>query len=345
MRTLCTTVFTKAHEFGCGRKQSLLALLGLVGAFWFLSIPCLAQSELFALLPVLGRKDRVTLQSVGYPIRRFSSHGAPWLQAFNEANPAFLTTYRTRLSATLQQIQSYDDLDAREQEDLEAELENPSDDFLTPRYIVLSRGSDTWIIPEFLFVEHIAPRLRTKNGDVLATLTKNSIDTMAANIRLLDNEFLLLRYNTNSIQIELTIDEDSTLRPNTKKILDGSLLGGQESLMDEPLVLLAQRELDGSSLTLMVASENVTVQGRTQTRLHEQYREVAIAGRFPVLHIVSLKTFLESLDGLDQAEPQPQIDCWLPFKKRMFRFHLNPDSQTLSKRPPENAGVLLEQDR
>jgi hypothetical protein len=319
MRTLCTTVFTTAHEFAYRRKQSLRALLGLVGLFWFLCIPCLAQSELFALLPVLGRKDRVTLQSIGYPIRRISSHGATWLQAFNEANPAFLTTYRTRLSAKLQQIQAYDDLDAREQEDLEAELENPSDDFLTPRYVVLARGSDTWIIPEFLFVEHIAPRLLARNGDVLATHSKNSIDTMAANIRLLDHAFLLLRYNTNSIQIDLTIDEDSTLRPNTKRILDGSLLGEQESSMQEPLVLVAQRELGGSSLTFMVASENVTVQGRVKTRLHEQYREVAIVGRFPVIDIVNLNLFLESFDGLDHAQPQPQTDCWLPFKKRMFQ--------------------------
>ena len=334
-----------APEFEHGRKRCLLVLLGLVGAFWFLSIPCLAQSELFALLPALARKDGVTLQAIGYPIRRVSSHGAPWLQAFIEANPAFLTTYRTRLSATLQQMESYDELDVSEQEDLETELENSSDDFLTPRYVVLSRGSDTWIIPEFLFVEHIAPRLLTRNGDVLATLTKNSVDTISANVRMLDNEFLLLRYNTNSIQIDLTIDQDSALRPNTKKILDGSLLGEQESLKDEPLVLVAQRELDGSTWTLMVAGENVTVQDRTQTRLHDQYREVAIVGRFPVLHVMNLKTFLESLAGLGQAEPQSQIDCWLPFKKRMFRSHLNPNSKTFPIQLPENAGALLEQGR
>ena len=69
----------------------------------------------------------------------------------------------------------------------------------------------------------------------------------------------------------------------------------------------------------MVASEYVTVQGRDQTRLHERYREIPIVGRFPVLDVVNLHLFLESLDGLDHAQPQPKTDCWLPFKKRMFR--------------------------
>ncbi|MFY7874593.1 MAG: hypothetical protein ACOVQM_04055 [Pirellula sp.] len=224
MRTLSTA--SKVKHL---RKQSLIALLGFFGSSWFLSSPCLAQSELFALLPDLGRKDRITLQSIGYPVRRVSSHGAPWLHAFNEASPAFLNTYRTRLSATLQQIESYEELDSGEQQDSEVNEEDPSQDFLTPRYVVLVRGSETWIIPEFLFMDHIALRLLARNGDVLATLTKNSVDTMAANIRLLDSESLLLRYNTNSLQIDLTIDEDSALRPNLKKILDGSLLGEQET--------------------------------------------------------------------------------------------------------------------
>ena len=323
MRTLYTTVFVTAYvvarkaEFH--RKQSLVALLGFFGSLWLLSIPCIAQSELFALLPALGRKDRITLQSLGYPIRRVNSHGASWLQAFEEASPAFLNTYRTRLSATLEQIESHEELDRGEQQDSEVDEEDPSEDFLAPRYVVLVRGSETWIIPEFLFMEHIAPRLLARNGDVLATLTKNSVDTMAANIRLLDSESLLLRYNTNSMQIDLTIDEDSALRPNLKKILDGSLLGEQESPTQEPLVLVARRDLGGSSLTLMVASEYVSIQGLTQTRLHEKYREIAIIGRFPVLDIVNLNFFLESFDGLDPAQSQPQTDCWLPFKKLMFR--------------------------
>jgi hypothetical protein len=314
MRTLST-----ARQLEHLRKQSLIALLVFFVSLWFLSIPCLAQSELFALLPDLGRKDRITLQSIGYPVRRVSSHGAPWLQAFNEASPAFLNTYRTRLSATLQRIESYEELDSGEQQDSEEDEEDPSQDFLTPRYVVLVRGSETWIIPEFLFMEHMAPRLPARNGDVLATLTKNSVDTMAANIRLLDSESLLLRYNTNSLQIDLTIDEDSALRPNLKKILDGSLLGEQESPIQEPLVLVARQELGGSSLTLMVANENVTVQNLTETRLHEKYREIAIVGRFPFLDIVNLNIFLESLNELEPAQPQPQTDCWLPFKKRMLR--------------------------
>ena len=313
MRTLST-----ARQLEHLRKQSLIALLGFFGSLWLLSIPCLAQSELFALLPDLGRKDRITLQSIGYPVRRVSSHGAPWLQAFDEASPAFLNTYRTRLSATLQQIESYEELDSGEQQDSEEDDEDPSEDFLTPRYVVLVRGSETWIIPEFLFMDHIALRLLARNGDVLATLTKNSVDTMAANIRLLDSESLLLRYNTNAVQIDLTIDEDSAIRPNLKKILDGSLLGEQESPIQEPLVLVARQELGGSSLTLLVANENVTVQGLAETRLHEKYREIAIVGRFPVLDIVNLNIFLESLDELAPAQPQPQTDCWLPFKKRML---------------------------
>jgi hypothetical protein len=314
MRTL-----SKARSLEHLQKQSLVALLSFFVSSWFLSIPCLAQSELFALLPDLGRKDRITLQSIGYPVRRVSSHGAPWLQAFEEASPAFLNTYRTRLSATLEQIESYEELDSVEQQDSEADEEDPSEDFLTPRYVVLVRGSETWIIPEFLFMEHMAPRLRARNGDVLATLTKNSVDTLAANIRLLDSESLLLRYNTNSMQIDLTIDEDSALRPNLKKILDGSLLGEQESPIQEPLVLVARQEFGGSLLTLMVANENVTVQGLAETRLHEKYREIAIVGRFPVLDIVNLNIFLASLDELEPAQPQPQTDCWLPFKKRMLR--------------------------
>jgi hypothetical protein len=314
MRIFCT-----ASPLEHLQKQSLNALLGFFVSSWFLSIPCLAQSELFALLPDLGRKDRITLQSIGYPVRRVSSHGTPWLQAFNEASPAFLNTYRTRLSATLQQIESYEELDSGEQQDSAEDEQAPSEEFLTPRYVVLVRGSETWLIPEFLFMEHMAPRLLARNGDVFATLTKNSVDTMAANIHLLDSESLLLRYNTNSMQIDLTIDEDSALRPNLKKILDGSLLGDQESPIQEPLVLVARQELGGASLTLMVASENVTVQGLAETRLHEKYREVAIVGRFPVLDIVNLNIFLESLDELAPAQPQPQNDCWLPFKKRMLR--------------------------
>jgi len=319
MKTLFTNRFITASPLEYRRKQSLIAWIGIFVSFWFLSIPCLAQSELLEILPVLGRKDRITLQSIGYPVRRISSHGASWRDAFNEANPTFLTTYRTRLSATLQQIESYEDLDAGEQADLEVGPEDPSDDFLAPRYVVLARGPDSWIIPEFLFVEHIAPRLLASHGDVLATLTKNSVDTMAANIRLLDSEYLLLRYNTNSIQNDFIIDEGSALRPNIKKILDGSLLGEQDGPIQEPMVLVAQREFGGSSLTLMVASEYVTVQGRDQTRLHERYREIPIVGRFPVLDVVNLHLFLESLDGLDHARPQPKTDCWLPFKKQIFR--------------------------
>lgn len=314
MQTLC-----KSRKVEHLRKQSLIALLGFFGSVWLLSIPCLAQSELFVLLPDLGRKDRITLQFMGYPVRRVSSHGTPWLQAFREANPAFLNTYRARLSATLQQIESYEELDSGEQQDTEVNEEDPIEDFLTPRYVVLVRGSETWIIPEFLFMEHMAPRLVARNGDILATLTKNFVDTMAANIRLLDSDSLLLRYNTNSMQIDLTIDEDSALRPNQKNILDGSLLGEQEGPIQEPRVLLARQELGGASLTLMVANEYVTVQGLAPTRLHEKHREIAIVGRFPVLDIVNLNLFLESLDELAPAQPQPQTDCWLPLKKRMLR--------------------------
>jgi hypothetical protein len=69
----------------------------------------------------------------------------------------------------------------------------------------------------------------------------------------------------------------------------------------------------------MVANEYVTVQGLAPTRLHEKHREIAIVGRFPVLDIVNLNLFLESLDELAPAQPQPQTDCWLPLKKRMLR--------------------------
>lgn len=311
---------------GILRNRHITILLGIISTFGFVAHTSHGQSEMMELLPLLARKDRITLLSTGYPIRRLHSEGIPWIQAFEEVNPSFLRTYRTRISATLERIiESDEDIegdvdDGSAVDESDRDLGDPNYVYETPRYVVLARGRDTWMIPEFLFVEHMAPLLLARNGDVLSTLTKNSIDSLAATSLPRNDEPILARYNTNGIQLEITIDQDSTLRPNTKRLLDGSLIGLQDGPIDEPVVLMAHQNFGGMGLTLLVASENVSVQGLQRTQLHDLYREVPVVGRFSILDVVSLDRFLESIagDGMQKPSKPERPHCNLIRRRHLL---------------------------
>lgn len=307
-------------SFSSQRQRGIAAiLLGLAVAVNLLAQPAFAQLESLALLPALVDKDRVRFLVQGYPIRGVVSTQQTWSDAFEQADPSFARRYTTRILATLDKIRENDErsdsLQSEPEDEFEDEPEPSESDWDTPRYVVLVRSQHTWIVPEFLFMEYVGSLLRTANGDVLTTPSKNAIDRFLVALPALDETPYSLQYDTNALQLEMEINQQSQLRLNTKRILDGSWLqipGDSESLevteaiAKESLVLLAQREIAGSTLTVLVAGDQVALQGLTETRLHDLYRELPIIGRFSTLQVVSLERFLKTFSSEEarhQAAP------------------------------------------
>lgn len=108
-------------------------------------------------LHLFSKPNLVAVKSRGLSTRYFSQQGKMWAEYLAVADRTYISSVRAKMPATLAVA-----LNAKKLDPL---------DFRSPKLVLIRQDNAIWFIPEPVFAEHLANRLRAGSGDVLSTMT------------------------------------------------------------------------------------------------------------------------------------------------------------------------------